>query len=148
MRSSFCWQLPVLLLAGCAAGAQVDSSNQSAQSDQSGQANQHAQSPGSPPGGNPAPPAASQAPTTPTTTKQEITVTAPRPGQPLPALPADEFTDCMTRIGLDTLERGNLRDFAIQASICEQQLNMEKHVVIEACINRSGNTAPTARPVA
>jgi tetratricopeptide (TPR) repeat protein len=47
----------------------------------------------------------------------------------------------MSEVGLDADVR-NRREFYSQAGICEHQLNWEKHVVIEACINRSGNTAP------
>ena len=72
----------------------------------------------------------------------QVTVTAPRPDKTLPPLKPDEFTNCMQQIGLDTLERGNVSEFAMQASICEHQLAYEKHVVIEACINRDGKNTP------
>src|SRR5437660_7701765 len=55
-----------------------------------------------------------------------ITGKAPSAERPLPALPRDEFTDCMK-------QGGNLVS-------CEHQLNWEKRIVIEACTNRSGNT--------
>ena len=47
----------------------------------------------------------------------------------------------MREVGLDA-DVKDLRGFYIQSAICEHQLNWEKHIVIEACINRSGNTAP------
>ena len=47
----------------------------------------------------------------------------------------------MREVGLDA-DVKDPRGFYIQSAICEHQLNWEKHIVIEACINRSGNTAP------
>ncbi len=47
----------------------------------------------------------------------------------------------MREVGIDA-DVKDLRRFYIQSAICEHQLNWEKHIVIEACINRSGNTAP------
>ena len=123
MRRLFWWQLSVLpLLAGMAAGAQVANSNQ------------NGQSPGALPGDSAAPAHASEAPTPPTTTKQEVTVTAPRPERPLPPLLPDEFMDCMKEVGIGRMD-------PIQAVICDHRLNGEKHIVIEACINRDEKTA-------
>ena len=47
----------------------------------------------------------------------------------------------MREVDLDA-DVKDLRGFYIPSAICEHQLNWEKHIVIEACINRSGNTAP------
>lgn len=83
----------------------------------------------------------------PPTDNPEVVVTGKAPHDPsLPALKPDEFTHCMAQIGPTALERGNLMEFAMQSSICEQQLGWEKHVVIEACINRDGK-APPARVI-
>lgn len=136
MRRLFSWQLSILLLAGIAAGAQVPNSNP------------NGQSPPSAPGSTVTPPDASPAPTTPTAPKQQVTITAPRVDGTLPALPPDEFFGCMQQSPYgsegtpSTGAAGGVGgiDYT-QASICEHQLNYEKHIVIEACINRSGNTA-------
>ncbi len=133
MRRLFWWQLSVLLLlAGMAAGAQVPISNQ------------NGQPPAGPPGASATPPDAGDAPTTPTTTKPEVTITGkpPRAEPPLPKLPPDEFTTCMSEIGLNTEVRfGRAAEFLAQAAMCEQHLSWEKRIVIEACINRDGKTA-------
>jgi Flp pilus assembly protein TadD len=109
-----------------AAQAQVDNSNQ------------NGQSPGGPPADSTAAPNAGGAPTTPTPTAPGVTVTAPAPPaeQPLPKLPPDEFTNCMrqTPHGLEGID-------LTQVSLCEHQLNWEKHMLVEACINRDGKTA-------
>lgn len=125
MRPLFSSGLSVLLLwAAIAAGAQVPNPNQ------------NGQSAGSPPGESAAPADAGRAPATPTTTKPEVTVTAPPVGPPLPELAPDEFTHCYGLIGYNTEQI----DYT-QAVLCENQLSQEKHTVVEACINRSGNTA-------
>lgn len=82
-----------------------------------------------------------QTPAPPANGKPEVTVTAPRVDRTLPALPPDRFTNCLDQIGLDTFERGKLSDFFMQASICEFQLDREKHIVIEACLNGDGKAA-------
>ena len=122
------WQLSILLLAGIAAGAPVDNSNHAAQASQAGQ-------PLSSPPGDSAAPADGSAPTATAEPKQHVTITAPRPDQPLPALPPDEFNDCINRLGHDKLD-------LIQESHCKLQIRWEKKIVIEACTNRTGNTAP------
>jgi Tfp pilus assembly protein PilF len=78
-------------------------------------------------------------PATPTTTTPEITVTGTVPSteRALPPLPPNEFTDCVQRNGFDAVD---MRDLAI----CEAKLSMEKHTVIERCINRNGKSAPPA----
>jgi tetratricopeptide (TPR) repeat protein len=118
MRRLFSWQLSILLLAGMAAGAQVDNSNH------------NGESPGSPPGDSATPPGASEAPTTPPTINPGITVTgsAPSAERALPALPPDEFSVCMAEI----------RDLVI----CAAKLDWERRIVIETCINREGKSAP------
>lgn len=129
MRRLFSWQHAILLLlAAIAAGAQVPNSNQ------------NGQPPGSAPGDTARAADAGAAPTTPTTTKQEVTVSAPRSEPPpLPKLPPDEFTTCLRRIGFS--ERTPLPLVLAQSRSCDQQLQMEKHIVIEACINQDGKTA-------
>jgi tetratricopeptide (TPR) repeat protein len=111
MRRLFGCQLFILLLAGMAAAAQTDDPSQKSQP--------------------PADPAA----------KPEITVTGKVPNErPLPDLPPDEFTNCLSRVGSDADFR-NQALFHAQLSVCEHQLNMEKHVVIERCLDRDENTA-------
>jgi tetratricopeptide (TPR) repeat protein len=121
--------LSVLLLAGTAEGVQVDNSDQ------------NGQTPVSPPGDSATPPGPSEAPTTP---KPEITVTGkvPHTEGPLPALPPDEFTDCMREGG--SLELDRLRDpgALTHLAICASKLDWERRVVLEMCINRSGKSAP------
>jgi tetratricopeptide (TPR) repeat protein len=110
--------LSVLLLAGMAAGAQVDNSNQ------------NGQVPSSPPGENATPAQGGEAATTPAI-KPGVTVTGkpPRAEQPLPTLRPDEFNDCITTTSLGLW-------------LCHQKIYYEKRIVFEACANRSGNTAP------
>jgi tetratricopeptide (TPR) repeat protein len=64
-----------------------------------------------------------------------ITVTGkvPLTERPLPTLPPTEFTDCIRETGGETL-----RDIGI----CAQKLDMERHIVLERCLNRSSNTTP------
>jgi Flp pilus assembly protein TadD len=127
LRRLFSSQLSVLLLAGVAAGAQVNNSNQ------------NGQSPGSPPAQNATPPGASEAPT-PSTISPGITVTGSTPGADpsVPKLPGDQFTDCYSRsktTGPETM------DF-LAMEICEAQLAADRRTVIEKCINRDGKNAP------
>jgi tetratricopeptide (TPR) repeat protein len=74
-----------------------------------------------------------------------VTVTGKVPvdERALPALPPDEFSNCMSQIapGADV---NDIRSFYLQSSICEHQLAMEKHVVIERCINEGGKSSPPA----
>jgi tetratricopeptide (TPR) repeat protein len=124
MRRLFSRQLAVLLFAGLAVGAQIDNSNQ------------NGQPPGGAPGDSASPPGAGEAPTTPTITPG-ITVngSAPSVERALPALPPDEFTDCMRQNGLEAVDRRNM-------AICAAKLNMERHIVIDRCINSSGKSTP------
>jgi len=128
LRRFFSWPFSVLLLAGMAAGAQVNSSNQ------------NGQSPGSPPAENATLPGASEIPTTPTTITPGITVTSSAPGAepPLPKLQPDKFTDCYASGKITGPES---MDFVAMA-ICESQLAVELRTVIEKCINRDGKSAP------
>ncbi len=131
MRRPFGWQLPVLLLllVARAAGAQVPGPTQSSQP------------PGTPSGASATPANAGETPPAPTTSREQVIVTAPPPpNQGLPVLRPDEFSSCMAPAGMD-LENGQAAEFYEQTVICEQQLNYEKHVVVEACINRDGKTA-------
>ena len=124
MLRLFWWQPPVLLVAAMAASAQVPNSNPNGQTP----------SPTPPPGTTAPPAAAGQTQTVPPENKQEITVTAPRDEQALPALRPDEFRSCMGMVGYESIDY-------VQATLCEHQLAREKRVVIEACINRDGKTA-------
>lgn len=102
------------------------------------------QTPASPPAAAATSADGSQPPTPPASGKPEVTVTAPRVDRTLPTLAPDKFTNCLDQIGLDTLERAptsGLSAFYMQASICEFQLDREKHIVIEACLNGDGKTA-------
>lgn len=118
MRRLIWWQLPALLFAAVAAAAQVQTSTQSSQA------------PANPSEGS----TKDQAPTTPDQTKQQITITAPRE-QPLPQLPPDEFRRCMGMVSPETIDY-------TQAVMCEEQLSRERHIVVEACTNEKGDTAP------
>lgn len=119
MRRLIWWQLPALLFAAAAGAAQVQTSAQS----------------GPAPGNSSEERTKDQAPTTPDETKQQVIVTAPRGEKPLPELPADEFNRCMGMVGYETIDY-------TQAVLCEAQLTREKHIVVEACINKKGDTEP------
>ena len=124
MRCSFWWQLSVVLLAGMAAGAQVDNSSQ------------NSQPPSSPAVENATSAQNGEAATTPAI-RPGVTVTGkPPPAElPLPELPPDEFNDCINRLGHGELD-------SIQASHCELKIRSERAIVIEACANRRGSTVP------
>jgi Flp pilus assembly protein TadD len=128
LRRLFSWQVSVLLLAGMAAGAQVNNSNQ------------NGQSPGRPPEASAIPPSASEAPTTPQTISPGITVIGSTPAaEPaLPKLPPDQFTDCYARSKTTGPEA---MDF-VAMEICEAQLAVDRRTVIEKCINRDGKNPP------
>jgi len=68
-----------------------------------------------------------------------VTVTAKaHDPAPLPALPPDEFTDCLKQQGASDLRTPG----AIGAmAICEARLDWEKRVVVETCINLDGKTS-------
>jgi Flp pilus assembly protein TadD len=132
MRNSFPWQLSVLLLVGMTAAAHVENSIQSSQS------------PSSQPAENATPPSASETPTTATKVSPEITVTgkAPHDEPSLPALPPDEFTDCMKQNGLNGLEQNGVMQLDPRLLVvCEAKLAWEQRIVVEACINRDGKSA-------
>lgn len=78
-----------------------------------------------------------QTPATPDQTKPQVTITAPR-SQPVPELPPDEFRKCMGMVGPET--NGTI-DYT-QAVMCEAQLSRQQRIVVEACVNRDGKTAP------
>jgi tetratricopeptide (TPR) repeat protein len=120
--------LPVLLLLSVmTAGAQVPDSSQSGQPTSSSSAE------------SATPPESGETPTTPAI-KPGVTITGKRPPaeRPLPKLPPNEFTDCLKQVGADSPTHFDY----LQAIICEHTLNWEKRIVVEACTNRSGNTAP------
>ena len=123
MRRLFSWQLPVLLLAVAAAAAQVQTSSQSGQA------------PLNPPGDSTKSAGPDQAPATPGEIKQQVIVTAPRAEQALPELPPDKFRSCMGIVSPESIDY-------TQAVLCQEQLSRERHIVVEACINKKGDTAP------
>jgi Flp pilus assembly protein TadD len=82
----------------------------------------------------------SETPTKPTEDKPEITVTGtvPHAEAPLPTLPEDKFVDCyaqspggIEQVGLDP----------VQLLLCAIKRDAEMHIVLEACVDPSGNTA-------
>jgi len=75
-----------------------------------------------------------QAPTTASEVQPQITVTAPRE-QALPELPPDAFTKCMGMVSPESIDY-------TQAVMCQEQLSRERHIVVSACINAKGDTAP------
>jgi len=127
LRRLFSWQLSVLLLAGMAAGAQVNNSNQSGQS------------PDRPPAENATPPSAGQAPTTQPTITPGITVTGTTPAEPPPPkLAPDQFTNCYAT---NKTTGPELMDM-VAMETCEAQLAVDQRNVINKCINRDGTSAP------
>ena len=115
MRRFFSWQFSVLLLAGMAAGAQVNNSNQ------------NGKSPDGPPAENATPPAASQAPTTQPMITPGVTVTGtpPRAEPPLPKLPPDQFIDCYAKYG------GREAIDSMGLFICEIELTRDQRTVFD-----------------
>lgn len=131
MQRSFSWQLSGLIFVAMVASAHMDNPIQSSQS----------------PADNPTASGAGGTPTPQTKPSPEITVTAKAPhDEPsLPALPPDEFNDCMQRNGLELMQRPGMRMQAMvteNLAVCETKLQWEKRVVVEACINRDGKSAP------
>jgi len=121
-------QLCGLLLVGVASGAPVDSSNP------------NGQAPGGAPTENTATPGDTATPAQPDVLTPGITVTGSTPAaeQDVPKLPPDKFTECYgtnSTSGPDTLDY-------IAMTICESQLEADRRVVIEKCINRDGKSAP------
>ncbi len=132
MRRLLCWQLSVvLLLAGMAAAAQVPGSDRSSQP------------PGNPSGAN-------TTATTPPTLSPGVTVTGKKPNaeRPLPKLAPDEFKKCnRQRMGLYNPDAGgvsgsDLSQMGTTTWVCERQLSEEMQFVLDACLDRSGHTAP------
>lgn len=128
MQRLFRWQFSVLLLlAAMAAGAQVPNSSQNVQpSDNSPEASTEST-------------AAGEATTAPSTLKPGVTVSAKRlhSEPPLPKLPPDEFTNCVSKLGA-----GTSRPAAWQVEQCESTMNREKNIVLGACYDLDGKTAP------
>ncbi len=128
----FGWPLSVvLLLATMAAAAQVPSSSQNAQA--------AAGSPGS----GTTTTAAGGAAAAPATLTPGVTITGQAPSaHPLPKFPADEFTNCTRKqMGLSNPDAEGTIDIGQMATrswLCENKLNHELQVVIDACLDRSG----------
>ena len=128
MRRSFLLHLSVLLLAGVAAGVHAETS---AQSDQ--------------PPSRPATDNTAQAPAPPMETNPEVTVTGkvPHAERALPALPPDEFTNCMQQNGVGTIRQNGVEIIDPRLlTLCSAKLNWERHIVIDKCINSDGKNAP------
>lgn len=128
MRRLFCWQVSVLLLlSGMAAGAQVPNSSQNVQPSDNA------------PKASTKPTAAGEATTAPSTLKPGVTVTAKRlhSGPPLPKLPPDEFTNCERMLGV-----GTAKPAGWQVEQCESKMDGEKNIVLGACYDLNGKTAP------
>ncbi|HEV2286762.1 MAG TPA: tetratricopeptide repeat protein [Steroidobacteraceae bacterium] len=66
--------------------------------------------------------------------KPQVTVTAAHE-QPLPDLPPDAFRKCMRMVSPESIDY-------TQAAMCQEELSRERHVVVEACVNEEGDTAP------
>jgi len=118
MRRLLCWRFSVLLLlAGMAAGAQVPDSSRNVQpSDSAPKASTESI-------------AASEAKNGPSTLKPGVTVTA-KPlysEPPLPKLPPFEFRQCAPMFGVEQ---------------CEIKMDQEKNIVLGACYDLNGETAP------
>jgi tetratricopeptide (TPR) repeat protein len=128
MRRLSCWQIGVLLsLATVTAGAQVPNSSQKSQPSNRA------------PEASTASIAASEAKNAPSTLKPGVTVSAKRlhSEAPLPKLPPDEFMNCERRLGV-----GTAIPAPWQVEQCESQMNWEENVVLGACYDLSGKTAP------
>ena len=110
-----------------AAGAQVPNSNQNVQPSNSA------------PNASTESIAASEAKNAPLTLKPGVTITAKRMHSepPLPKLPPDEFTNCERMLGVGTAEPA-----AWQVEQCESKMDREKNIVLGACYDLNGETAP------
>ena len=118
-----CFLLSFLLLSAIAVGAQVDEFNQSSQS------------PSTPPDRAAAPGESDTETSSPTIPRVTVTGKVPDAGPSLPALPPNEFTDCMKQGGsLDQLNMGFL-------ATCSARLAWERRTVVETCINRDAKVA-------
>jgi tetratricopeptide (TPR) repeat protein len=73
------------------------------------------------------------------TLKPAVTVTAKRPhsAPPLPKLPADEFMNCERTLGA-----GTARPAPWKVEQCESTVGREKNIVLGACYDLNGKTAP------
>jgi tetratricopeptide (TPR) repeat protein len=128
MRRLLCWQFSVLLLlAGMTAAAQVPNSSQNVQPSNSA------------PNASTESIAASEAKNAPLTLKPGVTVTAKRlhPEPPLPKLPPDEFMNCERMLGV-----GTAKPAPWQVEQCESKMDREKNIVLGACYDLNGETAP------
>lgn len=77
--------------------------------------------------------------TAPPTLTPGVTVTAKplHPEAPLPKLPPDEFTNCERLLGV-----GTAKPAAWQVEQCNAKLDQEKNIVLGACYDSDGRTAP------
>ena len=133
------WKLSiVLLLAGMSAGAQVPGSAQ------------NSQPPGNPPGTNTASTASGETVPTPDSLKSGVTINGKKiqTKQPLPKLPPNEFRNCSdSQAGMGMSQYGpgggtGLPDL-MTLEACELQMNYEKNVLLQACVDVDGKTAPS-----
>jgi Flp pilus assembly protein TadD len=118
---------------------------------------QNSQPTGASPGANTTSTAGGEIPPTPAMLTPGVTITgkALHAERPLPKLPPDEFTKC-TRQRMGLAEPGESSDhdpaqpdtsqmarMSITTWSCETRIRLEMQVVIDACLNRSGETAPS-----
>lgn len=69
----------------------------------------------------------------------DVTISTQHFDPTLPDIPPDKFTDC-TKKG----PGGGSGSFdLIQSAICQHELNGEKRIVINACLNRDGKATPS-----
>ena len=71
--------------------------------------------------------------------KEEVTINGS--ATPLPTLPPDKFTDCLRNSPSgDAVGKGSFDP--IQGAVCQAELERQKHVVMEACVNSNGDRSP------
>lgn len=77
--------------------------------------------------------AGAQAPN-PATINPSVTIRAksPQAGPPLPKLPPDQFIDCIVKFSGDL----------VNLTACQQEMNWDKDIVVDACLDRDGKQAP------
>jgi tetratricopeptide (TPR) repeat protein len=126
------WKLSIaLLLAAMAAGAQVPGSAQ------------NTQPPGNPPGANTTSTASGETAPTPDSLKSGVTINGKKiqTKQPLPKLPPNEFRNCADSHDMGASQSGLPPDF-MAIETCQLQLESEKNVLLRACVDVDGKTAP------
>jgi tetratricopeptide (TPR) repeat protein len=132
----FFWRLiAVWLLAGSVSAIQAQVGNSS----QDAQPNPPDKSSEGPSAGASTPADESVAARPPTSTEHDVIITTTPSADPLlPALPPDKFTNCMKESPKGIENKFDI----IQGALCQHELNDEKRIVINACVNRDGKAAP------